>query len=147
MTDAPRAGVLGLGIIGSRVATRLNTAGVPLAVWSKSGKQIDGLPAPCANPVDVARSSDILQVFVSDDEAVRETFRAMLPELGPQHVVLIHSTVAPDTVRQLFVEAASRGTALLDAPFTGSRDAAAQGQLTYYIGGERECRHAHDVDP
>jgi len=139
MTDAPRAGILGLGIIGSRVAARVHTSGIPLAVWSKSAKQIDGLPEQCATPADVARQADIVQIFVSDDAAVRETIEAMLPELGARHVVLVHSTVAPDTVRSLSVEVSSRGAVLLDAPFTGSRDAAAQGQITYYIGGSPEA--------
>jgi 3-hydroxyisobutyrate dehydrogenase-like beta-hydroxyacid dehydrogenase len=139
MTDAPRAGILGLGIIGSRVAARLHTSGIPLAVWSRSAQRIDGLPEQCATPADVARQADILQIFVSDDAAVRETIEAMLPELGARHVVLVHSTVAPDTVRSLSVEVSSRGAVLLDAPFTGSRDAAAQGQITYYIGGSPEA--------
>jgi len=139
MTDAPRAGILGLGIIGSRVAARLHTSGTSLAVWSKSGKRIDGLPELCATPADVARRADILQIFVSDDTAVRETIEAILPELGARHVVLVHSTVAPDTVRSLAVEVSSHGAVLLDAPFTGSRDAAAQGQITYYIGGDPDA--------
>jgi 3-hydroxyisobutyrate dehydrogenase-like beta-hydroxyacid dehydrogenase len=139
MTDAPRAGILGLGIIGSRVAARLQAAGFPLALWSKSAKRIDGLPESCNSPGDVARRADILQIFVSDDAAVRETVGAMLPELGARHVVLVHSTVAPDTVRALSAEVSSLGAVLLDAPFTGSRDAAAQGQITYYIGGSPEA--------
>jgi 3-hydroxyisobutyrate dehydrogenase-like beta-hydroxyacid dehydrogenase len=32
-----------------------------------------------------------------------------------------------------------RGAAFLDAPFTGSRDAAAEGQIVYYIGGEESA--------
>jgi 3-hydroxyisobutyrate dehydrogenase-like beta-hydroxyacid dehydrogenase len=39
-------------------------------------------------------------------------------------------------VRELAAEITATGAAFLDAPFTGSRDAAAQGQITYYIGGE-----------
>ena len=45
--------------------------------------------------------------------------------------------MAPQTVRTLAEEvSAATGAAFLDAPFTGSRDAAAQGQLNYYIGGD-----------
>jgi 3-hydroxyisobutyrate dehydrogenase-like beta-hydroxyacid dehydrogenase len=85
----------------------------------------------------VAREADILQIFVADDEALRSTVRDMLPDLGPAHVVISHATVAPQTVRTLAEEvSAATGAAFLDAPFTGSRDAAAQGQLNYYIGGD-----------
>lgn len=138
MTDTGRrAGVLGLGIIGSRVAGRLQAAGFPLAVWNRTKRDFAGLPALAPNPAAVAREADILQIFVADDEALRTTVRDMLPDLGPAHVVISHATVAPQTVRTLAEEiSASTGATFLDAPFTGSRDAAAQGQLNYYIGGD-----------
>jgi len=134
-----RAGVLGLGIIGSRVAARVQAARIPLAVWNRTARAFPGLAAPASNPAAVAESADILQIFVADDEALRGTVGDMLPVLGSGHVVLSHATVAPQTVRELASKVAAKGAAFLDAPFTGSRDAAAQGQITYYIGGEAEA--------
>lgn len=138
MTDTGRrAGVLGLGIVGSRVAGRLQSAGFPLAVWNRTARDFAGLPALASDPAAVAREADILQIFVADDEALHLTVRDMLPALGPGHVVVSHATVAPETVRALAQEiSASTGAAFLDAPFTGSRDAAAQGQLNYYVSGD-----------
>ena len=137
MTDVtPRAGVLGLGLIGSRVAARVQSAGFPLAVWNRTARHFDGLPAIAPDPATVARAADILQIFVADDEALRDTVHALRPALGPNHVVVSHATVAPETVRALAAEAAAAGAAFLDAPFTGSRDAAAQGQITYYVSGD-----------
>jgi 3-hydroxyisobutyrate dehydrogenase-like beta-hydroxyacid dehydrogenase len=138
MTDTGRrAGVLGLGIIGSRVAGRLQSAGFPLAVWNRTARDFSGLPALASDPATVARAADILQIFVADDEALHLTVRDMLPALGPSHVVVSHATVAPETVRVLAQEiSSSTGAAFLDAPFTGSRDAAAQGQLNYYVSGD-----------
>ena len=133
---APRAGVLGLGLIGSRVAARVQAAGFPLAVWNRSARKFDGLPAPAPDPAAVARAADILQIFVADDDALRSTVQALLPALAPHHVILSHATVAPETVCGVAAEIAPTGAALLDAPFTGSRDAAAQGQITYYLGGD-----------
>jgi 3-hydroxyisobutyrate dehydrogenase-like beta-hydroxyacid dehydrogenase len=135
---AHRAGVLGLGLIGSRVAARLSSAGFPLSVWNRTPRAFDGLPALASDPAAVARAADILQVFVADDEALCTTVRALLPALGPDHIVISHATVAPQTVRQLAAEVSSAGAAFLDAPFTGSRDAAAQGQITYYVGGDAD---------
>jgi 3-hydroxyisobutyrate dehydrogenase-like beta-hydroxyacid dehydrogenase len=131
-----RAGVLGLGIIGSRVAARVETTGFPLAVWNRTARTFDGLPPLAAAPADLARAADILQIFVADDEALRSTVNALLPALGPNHVVISNATVAPHTVRELAAQVTARGANFLDAPFTGSRDAAAQGQITYYIGGD-----------
>ena len=139
MTAAPRAGVLGLGLIGSRVAARLSSAGLPLAVWNRTPRAFAGLPAPASGPADVARTAEVLQIFVADDEALRATVHALLPALGPGHIVISHATVAPQTVRELADGVCATGAAFLDAPFTGSRDAAAQGQITYYVGGEADA--------
>jgi len=133
-----RAGVLGLGIIGSRVAARVQAAGFALAVWNRTRREFEGLPVLAPDPAAVAREADILQIFVADDAALLETIRVLLPALGPNHVVISNATVAPDTVRALAAEVAATGAGFLDAPFTGSRDAAAQGQITYYIGGDTD---------
>ena len=133
-----RAGVLGLGIIGSRVAARVQAAGFALAVWNRTRREFEGLPGLATDPAAVAREADILQIFVADDAALHETIRLLLPALGPNHVVISNATVAPDTVRALAAEVAATGAGFLDAPFTGSRDAAAQGQITYYIGGDTD---------
>ncbi|MEX1009917.1 MAG: NAD(P)-dependent oxidoreductase [Chthoniobacterales bacterium] len=140
MTAAtPRAGVLGLGLIGSRVASRVHDAGFSLAVWNRTARHFDTLPALAPDPAAVARQADILQIFVADDEALRSTVRALLPALGSHHVIVSHATVAPQTVRELAAEVQATGAAFLDAPFTGSRDAAAQGQITYYVSGDENA--------
>jgi 3-hydroxyisobutyrate dehydrogenase-like beta-hydroxyacid dehydrogenase len=131
----PRAGVLGLGLIGSRVAARLQAAGFSPAVWNRTAREFPALPTLAPDPAAVARQAEILQIFVADDEALRTTMHALLPALGPQHIVISHATVAPQTVRDLAAEVQATGAAFLDAPFTGSRDAAAQGQITYYVSG------------
>lgn len=136
MSTGLRAGVFGLGLIGSRVAARVQSAGFPLAVWNRTDRRLEGLPTPAPDPANAARRADILQIFVADDQALRDTVRALIPALAPSHVVLSHATVAPQTVRELAAEVSATGAAFLDAPFTGSRDAAAQGQITYYLGGE-----------
>lgn len=136
MPGAPSAGVLGLGIIGSRVAARVATAGIPLAVWNRTARDWPDLPAPCASPAAVAELADVLQIFVADDEALRSTIAALLPALSARHVLLSHATVSPGAVREAADVVSPTGAALLDAPFTGSRDAAAQGKITYYIGGD-----------
>lgn len=130
------AGVLGLGLIGSRVAARVAAAGFPLYVWNRTKRDFPALPPPAASPADVARDADILQIFVSDDAALRETVAALRPELSPRHIVISHATVAPATVCDLAAEVDTAGASFLDAPFTGSRDAAAAGHINYYIGGD-----------
>lgn len=134
--STPRAGVLGLGLIGSRVADGLTRRGSPPAVWNRTPRQHPGF---CSSPAAVADAADVLQIFVADDEALRSVVAALRAHLTPRHVVCSHCTVAAETTRRVAAEVESAGAAFLDAPFTGSRDAAAAGQIVYYVGGPADA--------
>lgn len=128
-------GVIGLGIIGSRVSAALRSSGHSVSVWSRSPR-----PEPNFLPSarEVAESADILQVFVSDGSALIEVLNAIQGALGPSHIVMNHATISPAETMEAARMVADRGASFLDAPFTGSRDAAAMGQITYYIGGDED---------
>jgi 3-hydroxyisobutyrate dehydrogenase-like beta-hydroxyacid dehydrogenase len=127
-------GVIGLGIIGSRVAERLRNADFNVYVWNRSIK-----PEPnfMASPAEVAEVAQVIQIFVRDAEALVAVMEDMKSALTPDHVVLCHSTVNSWGIRRAVAIAGSVGAAFLDAPFTGSKTAAEKGQLVYYIGGDQ----------
>ena len=59
---------------------------------------------------------------------------------GSKPVVLIHSTVQPETVEEVAQACAEEGISLLDAPVTGGAGAADNGDLVVMLGGdERVC--------
>jgi len=130
-----RVGIIGLGIIGSRVAGHLREAGFSVPVWNRTPK-----PEPnfMGSPAEVAEASDIIQLFVADPKAVFEVLDAMAGALTPRHIVVCSSTIG----RAAVLEAAQRvhdlGARFLDAPFTGTKGAAEKRQLVYYIGGDHE---------
>jgi len=126
-------GVIGLGIIGSRIAAALRREGYSVSVWSRSPR---AEPNFLSSAREVAESADILQIFVRDGEALLEVIRSMGTALGDSHIVMNHATVGPAETLEAARLVNERGAAFLDAPFTGSRDAAAEGELVYYIGGE-----------
>jgi 3-hydroxyisobutyrate dehydrogenase-like beta-hydroxyacid dehydrogenase len=128
-------GIIGLGIIGGRVAANLRRAGFPVTVWNRTPR-----PEPnfLSSPSEVAESADVIQIFVRDGVALLEVIRAISPALGESHILLNHATVSPAETLAAARLVAARGAAFLDAPFTGSRDAAAEGGLVYYIGGDEE---------
>jgi 3-hydroxyisobutyrate dehydrogenase-like beta-hydroxyacid dehydrogenase len=132
-TSRTSVGVIGLGIIGSRVAASLRRDGHPVFVWSRSPR-----PEPnfLSSAREVAESTDFLQIFVSDGPALLEVIAAMGNSLGESHVVMNHATVSPAETLEAARMVSERGAAFLDAPFTGSRDAAGEGQIVYYVGGE-----------
>ncbi len=131
-TILPNVGLLGLGIIGSRVADRLREAGHQVFVWSRTKRDIPNFQS---TPRAVVESAHIIQIFVRDDAALLSAIREMQPVLTSEHIVMNHSTVSKAATLESAAICASAHTAFLDAPFTGSKMAAQNGKLVYYIGG------------
>ncbi len=132
MASKQAVGVIGLGIIGSRVAANIRRAGYEVWVWNRSPKVE---PNFLSSAAEVAETADILFIFVSDGPALLETLRSLQSVLAARHLVINCSTVSPDEARDAARMAAQSSAGFLDAPFTGSRDAAEAGQLVYYIAG------------
>jgi 3-hydroxyisobutyrate dehydrogenase-like beta-hydroxyacid dehydrogenase len=125
-------GIIGLGIIGTRIAACLRKAGFPVFVWNRSPK-----PEPnfVGSPAEIAKNCDLIQIFVADGAALFQVIGSMASVLGPQHTVLCHATVGPETTRQAAKMVQDLGSTFIDAPFTGSKVAAENGKLVYYLGG------------
>lgn len=126
-------GVIGLGIIGRRVADNLRERGFHVFVWNRTPRAV---PNFVGSPAEVAEICDVIQLFVSDDEALLQMVQRIVRNLTPNHVVMAHCTVSPDTMRAAAETVEKRGARFLDAPFTGSKMAAENGQLVYYVGGD-----------
>ncbi|WP_395740724.1 NAD(P)-dependent oxidoreductase [Prosthecobacter sp.] len=125
-------GILGLGIIGSRVAENLRKAGHEVFVWSRSARPV---PNFLSSPHEVAEAAGIIQIFVRDSAALIEAIEDMKPALKAGHLVMNHATVSKAATLQAARLVEETGAAFLDAPFTGSKMAAQNGKLSYYIGG------------
>jgi 3-hydroxyisobutyrate dehydrogenase-like beta-hydroxyacid dehydrogenase len=134
-TARQNAGVIGLGIIGSRIAANLRKAGFQTWVWNRTPR-----PEPnfLSSASEVAESAKIIQIFVSDGPALIETIEAMAPAVGPEHIVINHATIAPKETLEAARLIHDRHARYLDAPFTGSRDAAEAAQLVFFLGGEAD---------
>jgi 3-hydroxyisobutyrate dehydrogenase-like beta-hydroxyacid dehydrogenase len=126
-------GLIGLGIIGSRIAATLRKRGRQVFVWNRTPRPEQNFVGSAA---EVAELCDFIQIFVSDDAALLEVVNLLVPGLTAHHIVVAHCTVAPDTMRAAAQAVERRGARFLEAPFTGSKVAAENGQLVYYIGGD-----------
>lgn len=126
-------GVLGLGIIGSRVARLIAQAGHDVWVWNRTPRPV---PRSVGHPSDLAGLAETLLLFVKDGPAVMTCLEQMAPALSPRHIIVNHATIAPGEARAAADFLHQRGCGFLNAPFTGSRDAASAAQLVYYTGGE-----------
>lgn len=132
-TVAQPVGIIGQGIIGSRVAERLRSAGRHVYVWNRTPKPI---PNFVGSPEEVAQLADIIQIFVADGVALGQIIAALGDKLEKRHTVLCHGTCDPESVVEAYQVVKERGASFLDAPFTGSRLAAEKGALVYYVGGD-----------
>jgi 3-hydroxyisobutyrate dehydrogenase-like beta-hydroxyacid dehydrogenase len=125
-------GVIGLGIIGRAVAAHLRRRGFPVFVWNRSPRPV---PNFVGSPAELADLCNYIQIFVSDDEALLQTAEQLSADLALHHVILAHSTVAPDSMRAAAEIVERRGARFVEASFTGSKPAAEKGELVYYVGG------------
>ncbi len=135
-------GLIGLGIIGSRVAVALRDAGYNVFVWSRTPR---AEPNFLGSPAEIAEVADIIHVFVSDATAVYEVIELFEDKLTPRHIIVCNATIGPDATIEAARRIAETGARFVDAPFTGSRDAAGAGELVYYLGGEDDVLDA--VEP
>ena len=127
-----RAGFVGLGNIGKPMALRLAAApDVDLHVYDVAPDPVAELVAAGATAAgsvaELAAAVDVVCVMVRDDAQVR----AVAAEVGPGPVLVVHSTVAPDTPALL----ENQGLTVLDAPVSGGPMGAADGSLAIMVGG------------
>src|SRR5438309_8899163 len=125
-------GVIGLGIIGRAIAGHLRRKGFSVFVWNRSPQPV---PNFVGSPGELVELCNYIQIFVSDDEALLQTVEQLSESLTRRHVVLAHSTVAPDSMRAAAEIVERRGGRFVEASFTGSKPAAEKGELVYYVGG------------
>jgi 3-hydroxyisobutyrate dehydrogenase-like beta-hydroxyacid dehydrogenase len=126
-------GVIGLGIIGSRVAENLRRLGFHVFVWNRNPRPV---PNFVGAPAELAEMCDYIQIFVSDDDALLDVVRQLAPALSARHIVIAHPTVAPHSMRSAADLVERRGARFVEAPFTGSKMGAEKGELVFYVAGD-----------
>ena len=139
-----RIAILGLGAMGSRVASKLLEAGYTITVFNRTperAKKLIGNGAIWAKtPRQAAAQSDVVISMVTDDEASREVWldqnTGAVAGLRPDSLAIESSTLTPEWIRQLGKELTIQGASFLDAPVAGSRPQADAGQLVYFVGGK-----------
>jgi 3-hydroxyisobutyrate dehydrogenase-like beta-hydroxyacid dehydrogenase len=127
--------VLGLGIIGSAWAKNLIADGHVVRCWNRTFKDFPDYYPSIQEAVD---DVDVIFIVVADPPAVQSVLNQIQSKLGPGVLVVQSSTISAHWTR-LFAEQVKRtGALFLEAPFTGSKIAAEQRQIVYYLGGEPE---------
>lgn len=141
----PRVAILGLGIMGGGMASRLLSAGFPLSVYNrsreKSEKFAEGGAFVAASPGEAAARSDIVISMVADDAASRSIWlggEGALKGAPAGALLLESSTLSVGWVGELAAAATAKECEFLDAPVTGTKPHASAGELFFMVGGSAD---------
>jgi 3-hydroxyisobutyrate dehydrogenase-like beta-hydroxyacid dehydrogenase len=126
-------GVIGLGIIGGVWTRHYAAAGVLAGCWNRTSKA--DAPKWKDTPEAVAAAADFVQIVVADAPAVQGVLDRILPCLGPGKAVIQSTTIDPGSSDRFRAQVEAHGARYLEAPFTGSKPAAEQRKIVYYLGG------------
>jgi 3-hydroxyisobutyrate dehydrogenase len=137
-----RIGFIGLGSQGGPMARRIIEAGYPTTLWARRPETLESFADTAAkvaeSPAELGAASDLVCLCVVGDADIDEVTageHGLLAGLEPGNVIAVHSTVHPDTCKQLAKKAGAQGVSVIDAPVSGGGPAAADGRLLVMAGG------------
>ncbi|MEN4474486.1 NAD(P)-dependent oxidoreductase [Mycolicibacterium cosmeticum] len=137
-----RVGFIGLGSQGGPMARRIVEGGYDTTLWARRAASLDpyaGTAAKTAStPAELGAASDLVCLCVVGDDDVREVLfgaDGVMEGLAPGGMVAIHSTIHPDTCREIAETASAQGVSVIDAPVSGGGPAVEAGQLLVMVGG------------
>jgi 3-hydroxyisobutyrate dehydrogenase-like beta-hydroxyacid dehydrogenase len=144
MTEAAitRTGVIGLGAMGLQMARHMVAKGFEVCGTDIDPDAMRRASAHgvrlCGSAAEIGDRADVVVLMVATDAQVDDLVRTsgLLDRLRPGAVVCGASSIAPQTCRDLAALAAGRGIGVLDTPVVLGQEAANNGELTIYVGGE-----------
>ena len=155
-----KIGFIGLGNMGSPMASRLVEAGYSLSVYDiKRDVQADFLKGRSATgmdtPAKVAKNCDLIITMLPDSKAVSavvlgsEGCEGMIDAMSAGSILIDMSSSSPTGTKELGQLLASREIQMIDAPVSGGVPKAQSGELSIIAGGEAEvveqCRPIFEV--
>lgn len=140
-----RVGFIGLGSQGGPMARRIIEGGHPTTLWARRPETLtpfaDTAAKVAASPAELAAGSDLVCLCVVGDADVEDLTggeEGVLAGLKPGGIIAVHSTVHPNTCRELAKKAAAQGVSVIDAPVSGGGPAASEGRLLVMAGGDAD---------
>ncbi len=138
-----RVGFIGLGMMGKNAAANLRRKGFDLTVHDLRPEAVAGLVAQGAtaagSAAEVMAASDVVVTMVFGPSEVEQVLRGPggLLSGGCRGKVWVDMTTSsPFLMRELAAEFHAAGGQAVDAPVTGSVDAAIRGDMPMFVGGD-----------
>jgi 3-hydroxyisobutyrate dehydrogenase-like beta-hydroxyacid dehydrogenase len=138
-------GVIGLGLMGSRLTRRLHAAGWNVQAWNRSPGATDELKRQgigiAASAAELVAGSNVVLSSLANDEAVHSVYvdkGGVFSAAKRGTIILEMSTISPELSRLLHREACTLGISLLDVAISGSTPAVEAGTITLLAGGDQK---------
>jgi 2-hydroxy-3-oxopropionate reductase len=137
-----KIGFIGLGIMGSPMASNLLTAGFEVIGFDLTPAALERLSADggvvAASAAQAAAEADVVITMLPNHpqvEAVALGEGGVLDSAKPGTLYIDMSSIRPETSRRLAEVGAERGIRVLDAPVSGGEKGAIDGVLSIMVGG------------
>ena len=142
--DNRKIGFIGLGSMGSRMASRLLDAGYTMTVYNRERSKTTPFAGRGAEvvstPREVAEASDVVITMVSNDAALHAVVFSedgVLAGAKPGMTLIDMSSVSPAASRGVAQAAKNNNVRMVDSPVSGSTPQAEQGTLAILVGGDK----------
>lgn len=129
---------LGMGLMGTRMATRLLQAGFQVAVWNRTPSACESLLDLGATTLSLDKITDypVILTCLADDQAVQSVFAQIEPYLVAEQVIVDFSSLSVQQTQALAAQAQARQVTWIDSPVSGGTVGAEQGSLVIFAGGD-----------
>ncbi|MCQ2865207.1 NAD(P)-dependent oxidoreductase [Helicobacter pylori] len=138
-----KIGWIGLGAMGTPMATRLRDAGLEVSVYNRTESKAAPLKekgvAVYTSPIDLAAKVDLVFIMLSDKAAIDAVLAPKFWEQMSKKIVVNMSTIAPSESLSLEKIAQKHQATYLEAPVSGSVGAAKAGALLILAAGDEEA--------
>jgi 3-hydroxyisobutyrate dehydrogenase-like beta-hydroxyacid dehydrogenase len=136
-----RTGMIGLGAMGLQMATHMAKKGFEVTGYDINAEVMAGAKNKgvrgCGSPAEVGKDAEVVVIMVATGEQVEEVITGgLLDKLARGSVICIASSVAPETCQRMAKLAEAKGIGVLDTPVVLGQEAADNGTLVIYTGGE-----------
>ena len=138
-----KIGFIGLGIMGSRMAANLQKHDYSLIVFNRTRDKaepfLDRGATLADSPPKLAEQVDVLFTMLAHPDAVEQAAlgaNGFLAHLKSNTIWIDCSSVNPSFSKRMAAAAAAGQIRFIDAPVTGSAPLAADGKLTFWVGGD-----------
>ncbi len=143
--DVREVGLIGLGLMGQALASRMIPAGYHVVGYdidpAKTAKlaEMGGRPA---RTLEQAGGCGVVVLAVFSTDQVEDVVENTLVPLGAGRVVLCTSTCDPDRIAALAERVVPRGIRFLETPVSGTSGQVSRGEGTGLIGGDPKTADA-----